>query len=55
MKKAFYQSKTVWGAIFFCVGWFLVHSGWVDASWFTTLAQAFGLGWGVYGIRDAIN
>lgn len=54
MKKQIWKSKTIWGALFFCAGWFLVNSGFVDASWFTTLAQAFGIGWGVYGVRDAM-
>lgn len=55
MNKKWYESKTVWGALFFVVAKFLVNSGFADASWFTELAQAFGIGWGVYGIRDAIK
>lgn len=55
MKKAFYQSKTVWGFGIALLLGFLQAQGILDVNVLTEALQYLATGLGVYGARDALN
>lgn len=55
MKKNWYQSKTVWGALVFAVSSFLIKADVVGPSFVTDLLQYASAFWTAYGFRDAIQ
>ena len=55
MKKDWYKSQTIQGAVAFLAVVYLQKMGYVDSSMVTEAVKTIGAGWGIYGARDALG
>ena len=55
MKKSWYKSKTVIGALIAGISAFLTSGGWIPETLVTDLALYAGTLFGIYGLRDALT